>query len=271
MAKMIRWQEVISKIIEILREGPKYPDEIIERLHKKKKKRDKTVERALNTLIESGLVKKGDDGRYYFVSEREKIESLEEYLAKWMHSLRLIEGYLKTGELRYLLTNQYFRRHLETGYPDIMQQLIDWDSCLNELKNLQNEFEKILEKESERTKNSVRILRKVVKSALKLEKRTPEEIADIVSFDNLFGDIAREIKFGKGSINLKALTPEYILDLVHRVENIYKKIRELERRCENLRTMLQRYIDNLVSEVFYGALLRGYCQACPPKMGREQK
>lgn len=265
MAKRIRWQETIYKIIELLRDGPKYPDEI------KGGKRDKTVERALNALIRAKLIEKREDGRYYLVNEYEKIESAEEYILKREHSLKLIEDYLKTRNLEYLLTNQYLRRHLETGYPDIMQQLVSWKSCLNELKNLQNEFEEILKEEAERIKSSAYILKEIVEGAFILEKRTPEKIAEIVSFDNLFEVIAFHIKSREGPINLEALTPEYVLNLLDKVESIYKKISEVKKRCEKLYDMLQRDINDLISEVFYGAVLRGYCQACPPKVKKEQE
>jgi len=109
-----------------------------------------TLYRIIRLLKDSGIIYKGDDGKYYYTWRRGIREfSKENYEIALNHSKQfLLDSVVKGSEIRLselmkdpprerihekikvekLIENKYFIQHLETGYPEIYELYKKWKS-----------------------------------------------------------------------------------------------------------------------------------------------
>jgi hypothetical protein len=166
-------------ILEIVKEGPKTFTEIKNEYSKKGqdtekiKDLDKTLRRALGNLEYIGIIKKGNDGRWWYVEHEVVIE--KEYYDKAMnHSLIILPAFVEISKeygapLKYIklpnvqqplpsydysdtpyyskkIVIDYAKEHLKTGYPEVWEAINKALTSFKELEKLkeQEEIEKSL-------------------------------------------------------------------------------------------------------------------------------
>ena len=126
-----------------------------------------TLYRIIRLLKDSGIIYKGDDGKYYYTWRRGIREfSKENYEIALNHSKQfLIDSVVKGSEIRLselmkdspreriyekikvekLIENKYFIQHLESGYPEIYELYKEWKS-LEKSDEKENVYSSLKEK-----------------------------------------------------------------------------------------------------------------------------
>jgi len=249
-------KEKIKAVLEIIRKKPRTWSEIKEEYKNKNKNLeipDKSLARILNDYLGYwGLVRKGNDGRWWYVAHEVAVEDKNYYIVMW-HSLLVLPGLVEISreyggflaidereeEYKKLLlrieqfvpfcdqfhtpyfhtpyskktVTEFAKEHLKTGYPEA------YEAVSEALRNFK--------KQGENT-----------------EKRVTEE-----ELKNFIERQPREIPIKSlESINL---------------DNVEKYLKEDIERLNKIRQNANNKLFEIVSDVINGKPLKGECSGCP--------
>jgi hypothetical protein len=262
-----KWVKVVPTIIQLLKERPRYKDEIIDVLKKegliKKGQRVRVFEDALNSLEKAGLIKLGNDNRLYW-KEYEWYKNELDYKAKIGHSRILlgIDGVRDEESVQKILErnvekfieNRYIQQHIITGYPEITEIFLSLRELEREIKEKQDEVLKI----SKEIANSLGY-----PTPFSRYTRHVEQLIEFEVMPSDVEDVFVLIELKKHHPKWGEIDKEARKKIANSVYGILVGMYRLRSIKDDIIKTLGNELCKLSIRVLHGTPLKGHCELCP--------